>query len=128
MPTLDSQTNSDLRADLAIGSDTGDPSTTVFTDAELQRLYDRAEGDYYTTVVLVLRQLLADANKLVRYKYGANFEDAAQVRAHIKDTLDYYETKVSQEIKFVSLEANPPYKRDEPNTGTIGIEPGSEFS
>lgn len=69
----------DFQADLGISSD-----ESVFTDAELNRLYTRAEDDYDTAVALGIRQLMMDAAKLNNYTVGSSSEQKAQVFDHLK--------------------------------------------
>jgi hypothetical protein len=110
MATLTSSQLSDLRADL------GDVPTTTFTDDELNRLYTRAESDYIQTIVLALRQMLANANKFHDYTAGEDKVTKSQVRAHLKDTLLYYEGKSgSQQVQIVAMRSVPPRDKDEPS-------------
>lgn len=76
--TLSPAQLTDLRGDLDI------PLTGVFTDAELNRYYDRASGDYDTAKVYVLRALLASAAKLHDYKAAQSGESLNQVFDHLK--------------------------------------------
>ncbi len=70
----------DLRADLGIQS-----AGAVFTDAELDRLYTRADGDYDLAVVYAIDQLLMDAAKFNDYTAGSSSEKKSQVFAQLKD-------------------------------------------
>ena len=74
MAELSDDQRSDIQADIGIDSD-----QTVFTDAELDRLYTRASSDYDTAVVYALDQLLADAAKFNDYTAGASSERKSQV-------------------------------------------------
>jgi hypothetical protein len=74
MSTLSSDQLADLQVDLGISSD-----GSVFTDAELNRLFTRAEADYDRTVVYALDQIMVDAAKLNDYTAGASEEKKSQV-------------------------------------------------
>jgi hypothetical protein len=71
---------SDLQADLGIGSD-----QTVFTDAQLDRLYARAGDVYELTMCYALDQLLVDAAKLNDYKAGQSSESKSQVFKQLQE-------------------------------------------
>lgn len=75
---LSSDQLSDIQADLGISDD-----EAVFTDAELNRLYARADSDYDTAVVYALDQLLIDAAKFNDYTAGASSESKGQVFDHL---------------------------------------------
>lgn len=79
MSTLSSDQLSDIQADLGI-----DNTGTVFTDAELHRLFTRAGADYDRTVVYALDQLMMDAAKLNDYTSGASQEKKSQVFTQLK--------------------------------------------
>lgn len=76
----------DFRADIA---DQG--ASPVFSDAELDRLYVRADYDYNRAVVYALRQLLASSAKLHDYAAGQSQENLQQVYLHLQDLLAYWE-------------------------------------
>lgn len=104
---------SDLQADLSI-----DATKAVFTDAELERLFVRAGEDYDGTLVLAWRQLLASANRFNDYTAGQTSEKKSQVRAHIKDTLEYYEDRVlrsGNQVAIVGLRRVPPVYKEVPD-------------
>ncbi len=101
----------DLRAD--IGDD-----GTVFTDAELSRLYARAGGDYDRAVVLALRQLLANAAKLHDYQVAHAMERKSQVFDHVKELLAYHESKLTaaaQQVRITAFRAVPPRDKETPD-------------
>lgn len=106
--------SADQLADLR--GDVGDDGT-VFTDAELNRLYTRASSNYTLTVIMTLRQILADGAKLHNYQIAQSRHDLGQVFDHIRYLLDYWETvnnKGSAQVKFVALRGVPPHDKDEP--------------
>lgn len=76
--TLTTAQLSDIRFDLDL------PDVGVFTDAELNRAYDRAEGDYTTAKVYVIDALLMSASKMVDYKAAQSSENLSQVFANLK--------------------------------------------
>lgn len=80
---LDAAILADFQGDLGISTD-----QSVFTDAELERLYTRASSDYATAMVYALRQLLMDAAKLNDYKAGASSESKGQVFDHLSKMLE----------------------------------------
>ena len=110
MADLSADQLTDIRAD--IGDD-----GTVFSDAELNRLYTRASSDYNTSVVLALRQLLVNASKLNDYRVAQSSENKSQVFAQIQKLLDYWESVAQrkQQIKIVGMAAVPPRLKDTPN-------------
>lgn len=80
----------DARADL------GGASTTVFTDDELNRNYDRVSGAtndnqrWNAFLGLCWRQLMASAVKLRTYVAGQTEEKIENVYKHIRDQYDLY--------------------------------------
>lgn len=101
----------DFRAD--IGDD-----GTVFTDAELERLYVRAESNYDGAVVLALRQVLVNAAKLHDYRLAQSMESKSQVFDHIYKVLAYREARASstaaQQVRLTGLRAVPPRNKEVP--------------
>ena len=81
----------DIQGDLGISDD-----EAVFTDVELNRLFDRASSDYTTAVYYAWRQLLASAAKLVDWTAANTSVKASQVHAHIKGMVDFWEEKAKQ--------------------------------
>lgn len=85
MTALDSDQIEDIRADIA---DNG--ATEAFTDAEIQRAYDRTDAvssdltRMAATRGLLVRQLLMSATKLNDYTAGATSEKRDQVFQHLK--------------------------------------------
>lgn len=81
----------DLRADLG---DTG-PTGQFFTDADLDRFWQRADGDYDRTLLLAFGPLRAEAGKRVNYAVGPDREDAAQVFEHLTILAGEVEARVA---------------------------------
>lgn len=88
---LDSTLLKDLQGDLGI-----DASQTVFTDAELERLYTRANSNQDLAVYYGFRQLLASANKFFDYTAGLTTEKRSQVRAQLKESCEMWLEEVNQ--------------------------------
>lgn len=88
MATLNNDQLADLQGDLGIRDD-----EAVFTNAELNRLYTRAGGDYETTVAYAYRQLWATALKFTKYTQGRSSEDKTAIRDALKDATLYWENK-----------------------------------
>lgn len=112
MATLTDEQRTDLQADLGISGD-----ESVFTNTELDRLYTRAASDYTATIVLALRQLLANASRLADYTAGQTSEKVSQIRDGLKDMLAYYESSVGMESKQVvvaGLRSTPPIYKELP--------------
>lgn len=78
--SLTTAQRTDMQADLGISND-----QAVFTNAELDRLYERASSDYELAMCYALDQLLMDAAKLNDYTAGASSEKKSQVFDHLKD-------------------------------------------
>lgn len=105
---------SDQLADFRL--DIGDDGT-VFTDEELNRLYERASDDYESAVVLALRQLMAQSSKLRDYKIAQSSESNSQIFDHIKTLLEYHESRItaSQQVSIVGMRSVPPRYKDRPD-------------
>ena len=78
----------DIQADLGISDD-----EAVFTDDELDRLYDRADSSYELTVALAVRQLLMTAAKRNDYTAGMSTEKKSQVFAQLKQMYEVWMTE-----------------------------------
>lgn len=113
MATLTATQRADMQGDLGIGSD-----EAVFTNDELDRLYTRAEGDYNLAVFYAYRQLLADANKLFDYAAAQTRMNKSQVRAHLRDMLDFWGEEsrtAANQLRIVGALSIPPKDKDEPD-------------
>jgi len=75
----------DIRADLGIGSD-----EAVFTDAELNRFYARADSGYELAVAIAVRQLMITAAKFNDYTAGYNEEKKSQIFAQLKQMYEFW--------------------------------------
>lgn len=116
---LTSDQLSDLQMDLDIGDD-----QLVFTDAELNRLYNRANGVYYKTEVLAFRVLLASNSKFVSYTEGQTQEDRSDRFKQVQATLTYLETVVLQgttgQYRMIHIRPVPTPCRDRPYDRAYG--------
>ena len=101
----------DIRADL------GDDGT-VFTDAELHRLYTRANSDYNTSVAMGVRQLLINASKMHDYSIAHSSESKGQIFKNLQDMLKYWDEKAEtrQQVKMVGMSPVPPRIKDTPSS------------
>lgn len=115
---MSSLTDSDrayVQRKLGIGSD-----EAVFTDAELDDAYTRAEDDLARTVVECLEDLLVDQAKQASYKNGLQEEAASDVFKHLMAVLDYWKKKVSASnsggMRVLGLRSVPTVHRDRPQS------------
>ncbi len=107
---------SDLQADLGI-----DDSETVFTDAELERLFQRAGEVYETAVYKAWCQLLAASAKYIDYRVAQTEEKRSQAYAHIKEMVAHWKAESdsvtnTQGVRIVGLTEIPPRLKEEPDT------------
>lgn len=100
----------DLQADLGIGSD-----ESVFTNAELDRLYVRGGNDYNLAVYFGYRQLLAQANKFHNYTEGMTKIDRKQMRDNIADSMKFWKAEARVQVRMVGLLGVPPRDKDTPD-------------
>lgn len=119
--SITAQQLADLQADSAIGTD-----ESIFTDAEISRIWDRVAGagsdtiQHEAALALIFRQLLADANKFHDYKAGASEEKLSQIRANLKDQYEMYapslETALSRSTQMATgvLTTKPHQERTDP--------------
>jgi len=107
---------SDFQSDLGIGAD-----EAVFTDAELERLFERADEVYASAVYMAWRQLLAASTKYIDYRVAQTEEKRSQVYQHIKDMVDHWQAESDkatnvQGVRMVGLTEIPPRWKEEPAT------------
>lgn len=102
MPLTAEQLN-DFRADL------NDPSSAVWTDDELNRLFTRAGDNYNGAVVYAIDQLLmAHSDKWVNYTQNMSREDREAVWKHMQDmrkawNARYEEDKRAAQTKVLGM-------------------------
>lgn len=86
--TMDATQLADFRLDLDLPAAPG-----VFTDAQLQRFYDRALGDYNKSTVYALRALLMSSAKLHDYTAAQSSESLGQVFKNLEIALKLAEKR-----------------------------------
>jgi hypothetical protein len=109
---LSAEQLADLQGDLGITDD-----ETVFTDAELNRLFTRANENYPGAVFLGYRQLLASAAKFRDYSMGMSSEKRSQIFKHLKDMLEFWRGEVTNaggQVLLVGLQGVPTHHKDRP--------------
>lgn len=110
---LTSDQLSDLQGDLGITAD-----ATVFTDAELNRLFDRADSDYNTAVYLGWRQLLSDATKFFNFTAGQTRAEKAVIFDHIEKMVTFWKDEsrtAASQVAVTGITPIPPRWKDRPN-------------
>lgn len=112
--TLTTDQLSDMQSDLGI-----DDSEAVFTDAELERLFERADEVYASAVYMAWRQLLAASTKYIDYRVAQTEEKRSQVYQHIKDMVGHWQAESdkatnTQGVRMVGLTEIPPRWKEEP--------------
>ncbi len=75
----------DIQADIGIGSD-----ESVFEDAELNRLYARADSDYSLAVLYAIRQILTNAARFHDYTRGDDADKKSQVFDNLKEIYEVW--------------------------------------
>jgi hypothetical protein len=102
-----------MQGDLGISAD-----ESVFTNAELDRLYARTDSDYNSAVYLAWRQLMADAAKFNDYTAGETQEKKSQIYDHIKDMVDFWKDEArvaANQVRSIGLLEVPPRDKDSPD-------------
>lgn len=113
MPLTSTQ-QTDMQADLGITAD-----ESVFTDDELDRLYERAGEDYNLAVYYGWRQLMADASKFFDYTAGMTTRKKSQVREHIGAMVEFWKEEsrtAANQARILGLNQIPPRHKDEPDS------------
>jgi len=103
---------SDLQADIGITND-----QSVFTDAAIERLWVRSGEFHNLTVYYAFRQLLSSANTFIDYTSGLTSEKRSQVRAHIKDIMNFWlgeSVEVESQVEVMGMQEVPMKKKDKP--------------
>lgn len=112
MATLTATQRTDIQGDLGITAD-----EAVFTNDELQRLFDRAGGDYALAVYYGYRQLLAQANKFHNYTVGQTKIERATMRDNIRDSMAFWKSEAAaanNQAMIVGMKQIPPRDKDRP--------------
>lgn len=105
---------SDMRLDLGL-----DNAETVFTDAELTRLYERANEDYATSVYYGFLALMANASKRYDYQAGQTNVKAGDVFDHLLRMTTMWELRAKEStetLRIVGLRPVPTLHPDYPST------------
>jgi len=87
----------DIQADLGIGSGEG-----VFTDAELNRLYTRADSDYSLAVLYAIRQLLTNTARFHDLTRGDDSDKKQQVFANLEKIYDKWASETGGAAPLVT--------------------------
>lgn len=112
MATLTTTQRADMQIDLGI-----DDTETVFTNAELDRFYTRAESDYDTAVYYGYRGILASTAKLHDYRVATSSESLSQVHTHIKDMVKMWRELAEGEedqVELLGMQKIPPDDKRKP--------------
>ena len=114
---LDANQLADMQGDLGITTD-----QAVFTDAELNRLFDRTDSDYNGAVYLAFRQLLADSAKFFNYTAGQTRIEREAVFTHVKAMVDFWKDEsrtAANQLAILGLNEIPPRWKDEPDAQSL---------
>ena len=106
----------DLQGDLGI-----DDSECVFTNYELNRLYERANSDFNTAVYLGWRQIMADAAKFFSYSTWQTRVDKDKVFDHVAEMVAFWQTESktnANQLRIVGMTTIPPVVKDVPELMT----------
>lgn len=107
----------DMQGDLGIAAD-----EAVFTDEELDRLYERADSDYNTAVYLGFRQILAQAAKFHNYTVGQTRVERKQMFDHLRDLTRFWQEEAENaggnQVIIVAQNPIPPKWKDSPDVDT----------
>ncbi len=107
---LSSDQLTDIRADI------GD-TNNAFSNAELQRLYERASESYEGTVLLAIDQLLMNASKLADFTSGESSERRSQIFDQLTKVRALWAGRTSskkQKVVFARL-GTPNKRKSSPN-------------
>ena len=88
----------------------------VFTDTELNRLYNRAGGDYKLGVILAFDQLLSNLAKWVDYTEGQTQEARSDRFKQVMQLVEYKREQwiASDQYRSVHIQSVPTPLRDRP--------------
>lgn len=112
MATLTAAQLADMQADLGI-----DATEAVFTDEELQRLYDRAADDYALAVYYGWRQLLGASAKYIDYKVAQTSISRSQAFQHIKDMVTFWgdeSRSTANQVRIMGAVSTPTTHKPKP--------------
>lgn len=89
----------------------------IFTTAELNILYNDANGVFIKTIVLALRVLMISSSKFADYTEGQTQEARGDRFKQLQAALTYYEEKVllgQDQYSMVHIRSVPTIPRDRP--------------
>lgn len=112
---LTSQELADFRADL------GDQiKPYAFTDDEIQRLFDREDSDYQSTLLLAIKQLLMNATKFYNYVSGHTRQEQEKIFEHLKTFYDLQQSAIisKQQVTIVGTATVPTAHKEKPREHT----------
>lgn len=81
-------------------SDINDPNGTVWSEAEIQRLYTRASENYNGAMVFAIDQLLmAHSDKWVSYTQNMSKEEREAVWKHMMDMRKIWQDRYEKDLR-----------------------------
>jgi hypothetical protein len=94
----------------------GDATGTVFSDAELNDIYDEADSDFDRTLLISFEEIMYDAAKFNDYTAGQTSERKSQVFDHLQKLVTHLgATRAGkQQVRIVGARVVPPRIKDEP--------------
>lgn len=109
----------DLQADLGISDD-----EAVFTDAELERLFARADEDYSLAVYYAWRQIVGGAVNWIDYKEAQTSISRDQAWKHAMAMLEFWQGEsrgAGNQVRILGLTEIPPRMKDDPDVPVTRI-------
>ena len=103
----------DMQGDLAIGA-----AEDVFTNDELDRLYERAGNAYNLAVYYACRQLMMDAAKFYDYTIANASVKRSQLLKQLKDMTEFWQGEAQGKANQVMIVGGlriPPQRSDYPD-------------
>lgn len=105
----------DIRGDLGIGA--SGSATQIFTDDELNNLFDRAGSDYNLAVYYGWRQTLANSTRWLDYQVAQTKVSRSQAFDHIKAMVAFWGDEsrtTANQVAFVGMRPVPTIHKDHP--------------
>lgn len=103
----------DMQGDLGISDD-----ELVFTDDELNRLFERADSDYNTAVYLAWRQIVGGAVNWIDYRVAQTSLSRDQAWQHAMAMLAFWKDEsrtAANQLRILGLTEIPPRIKDDPD-------------
>src|SRR5690554_6869746 len=110
--SLSAQQLADMQADLAIGDD-----ESVFTDAELERLFERANSDYNLAVYYGWRQILAGSAKWIDYRVAQTQVSRSQAFDHLLKMVEFWGNEsrsTANQLRSMGINSVPTVHKPKP--------------